>query len=199
MSLVIYVGGAESNSFQKVSEAEEYFAEIEADTSVWDSYSTGEKEFRLQLAAQMIGHLPLRGRTVFQNQALCFPRTCQPYGSRFKIPVEAKRAQALVALQVIPPEMVSPDTVESFGTPTSVSVGGLLSVSFGSKGVVTSLLERFVSQVPFPVYMLLKKYIAQFRGGVVKNLDELSTPSTTTSHPPVTTTTALALTTTTSV
>jgi hypothetical protein len=199
MSLVTYVGGAESDSFATVAEVEDYFAEIEADTSVWEGYSLGEKEFRLQLAAQMLGHLPLRGRVVFRNQSLCFPRTCQPYGSRFKIPMEAKRAQALVALQVIPPTVVSPGQEASYGLPTSVSIGGLLSASFGSTSHTASILERFTSQVPFPVYMLLKKFIAQIRGGAVLNADEAPTLSTTTSHPPVTTTTAPAVTTTTSV
>lgn len=195
--LTTYVGGAESDSFLTVAEAESIFASINADTTEWDDYTSGEKEFRLQLAAQVLGHLPLRGRIVFRNQALCFPRTCQPYGSRFKIPAEVKKAQALIALLVIPKDVVSLRDPVSFGAPTSVSIGGLLSASFGEKGTVTSILERLVGQIPLPIYMTMKKYIAQIRGGTVKNLDEMSRTSTTTSHPAVTTTTTVVITTTT--
>jgi hypothetical protein len=190
MTLVAYVGGAESDTFITIAEAEAYFEKINADTSDWLEYSDEEKEFRIQLAAQMLGHLPLRGRMVFHNQSLCFPRTCQLYSGRFKIPPEVKNAQALIALLFIPDEVVSLRNTGSYGSPSSVNVAGLLSVSFGNKSGVTSVLERFTSQVPLPVYMLMKKFMTQIRGGAIKNLDESFTLSTTTSHPPITTTTS---------
>ena len=196
MALHTHVGGAESDSFVTVSEADDYLENLPDDTTEWEELSTEAKELRLQLAAQLMGHLPFRGYTVFRYQRLCFPRTCQPYGRRFHIPDDIKRAQAFVAYSVVHRSLSARSAMgdegvdPSWGRPRSISLGGLVSVSFSGESTATNMLENMTRSMPFPVYALLKPYMSQIRGRSVPAADELRTLSTTTTTvPPEATTT----------
>ena len=197
MSLKTAVGGAESDSFVTVAQADSYLDSMPDDTTEWDALSTEEKELRLQLAVQLMGYLQLRGKTVFRNQNLCFPRTCQPYSGRFSIPVEVKKSQSYLAYSIVHRGLSAmpgmgeglPSTV---GSPSSISIGGLVSVSFrGQDSAGGTLLERLVASLPFPVMMWMKRFVAQIRGGTVLDAEDertLSTTSTTISSGVTTTT-----------
>jgi hypothetical protein len=195
MSLKIHVGGAESDSFITVTEAGSYLESLPDDTTGWEELATDAKELRLQLSAQLMGYLPFRGRTVFRYQRLCFPRTSQPYGRRFKIPVEVKRAQAYIAYSIVHRKLaerpeVGSEASSEWGRPSSISLGGLISVSFSGKGTGGSMLDSITQGLPFPAYALLKPYMSQIRGRAVPDEDELRTLSTTTTtEPPQATTT----------
>jgi hypothetical protein len=185
MALSTHIGGSDSDSFITVAEAETYLQGLPDDMTGWEDLSTGAKELRLQLAAHLMGHLPFRGYTVFRNQRLCFPRTSQPYSRRFRIPDEVKRAQAFIAYSIVHrklaerPEMGSESNPE-WGRPSSISLGGLISVSFSGKGTGGSMLDSITQGLPFPAYSLLKPYLSQFRGRSVPDEDEMRTLSTTT-------------------
>jgi len=195
MALRVHVGGAESDSFATVAEADTAL-ELLGNTGVWETLSVEAKELRLKLGAQIMGHLPLRGRTVFRNQRLCFPRTCQSYSQRFLIPGDVKTAQAFIAYSVIHRALLSQPAVADglpgqFGRPSQISLAGLVSVSFSGSAAGGSLLDLLVRATPFPVYQLLKPYLSQIRGGSISDAEDARTLSTTT------TTTILIVTTTT--
>lgn len=195
MSLIVHVGGAESDSFATLVEAYGMLDEMFVDISTWEELSAEQKELRLHLAAQLMGSLPLRGGLVFRNQRLCFPRTSQPYNQRFSIPMWVKKAQAYLAFEVIHRALISVAGVEEgmpslTGSPSQISLAGLVSVSFkdsDKKG--GTVFDKIVGMLPFPVYMMMKKYITQIRGGTV--LDTASTLSTTTTMLVITTTTTV--------
>jgi hypothetical protein len=196
MALKLHVGGAESDSFVTVLEADDYLENLPDDTTEWEELSTEAKELRLQLAAQLMGHLPFRGYTVYRYQRLCFPRTSQPYGRRFQIPNDIKRAQAFVAYSIVHRSLAARAAMgedgadASWGTPRSISLAGLVSVSFSGESTATNMLENLTRSMPYPVYTLLKPYLSQIRGRSVPDSDELRTLSTTTTtEPPVVTTT----------
>lgn len=165
MSLIPVVGGWRSNSFITVSEATSILTASPVDTTEWSAVSTPDKEQRLILAARAMATLSFRGYRVYEEQALCFPRTCQPDVT--VIPTNVKEAQALIAWLVIHRGLVSlssPNEGTSGSPVTSVSLGGLLSVSFATspapKG--SSLDEAIVSEY-FPVYMALVEYLTPLR------------------------------------
>ena len=192
MALRVHVGGAESDSLITVAEADEELKLLPDDTADWDNLSLVEKELRLRLGAQLMGCLPLRGRTVFRNQRLCFPRTCQPYKQRFSIPKNAKSAQAYVSYSVVHRALVTQPAVAEgmpgkYGSPSQISLAGLVSVSFSGSGANGSLLDLMTRSLPFPAYQLLKPYLSQIRGVVVS--DTARTLSTTTTTILVVTTT----------
>jgi hypothetical protein len=201
MALKIHVGGAESDSFITVAEADAYLEGLPDDLTAWENLSEEGKEFRLQLAVQLMGHLPLRGRTVYRNQKLCFPRTCQPLSQRNTIPDDAKRGQAYVAYSVIHRSLGSQPSVgeempSEWGRPSSISLAGLISVSFADRlEGGGNILTNLVRSLPFPVYQLMKPFLSQFRGGTVvaeEDMRTLSTTTTTTTVPGQTTTTTTA-------
>ena len=197
MALRVHVGGAESDSFTTVEEADTIVELLVDDPAQWDSLSTEEKELRLRLGAQLMGHLPLRGRTVFRNQRLCFPRTCQPEGQRTKIPADVKQAHVFISYSVVQRALAGRPAIDEgqldrFGKPSRISLGGLVSVSFSGPGVTSgSLLDLLTRSMPFPVYQLLKPYLTQFRGSAIPSAGDADarTLLTTTTTISVTTTT----------
>lgn len=196
MALKCGVGGRDSDSLVQLSEAsailEKFFPDA---TDAWDDLSESGQEVRLKLAAHVLGTLPLCGRKVYCGQALCFPRRCR--GSYTGIPDEAKDAQVYIAYSVVHRALASsPAIAESISAARvkSVSLGGLLSVAFADgsyKG--GNLLDQITRSAFFPVYTMLKKWLAQVRGGRVQNVDDVDYPSCST-----TSTTSTSTTTTTS-
>lgn len=194
MALRSIVGGRDSDSFVGLSEVDAILDKFfPGDTNAWDDLTQSGQEVRLQLAAHVIGTLPLRGRKVYCGQALCFPRSCQDRCN--KIPDEVKDAQVYVAYSVIHRALASsPAIAESISAARvkSVSLGGLLSVAFAEgshKG--GNLLDRITRSPFFPVYVMLKRWLAQIRGGRIQNTDDDDYPScsTTTTTTSTTTTT----------
>lgn len=197
MALIIRIGGAESNSYITVDEADVLMAGLPDDTCEWESLTPAEKEFRLRMGATLIGKLPLRGHRAYRSQALEFPRSVQ--NNQRVIPDEVKEAQAMMAYSVVHRSFSSrgPVTEAATGQRVSqVSLGGLLSVSFQGNALETgSQLDRLVRSVQAPIYMLLKKFISQVRGGTVLNESELEDLLTTTTTTTVTVSTTTVTTT----
>jgi hypothetical protein len=194
MALTTHIGGGESDSFVTVEEADGIVDSLFTDASFWEDLSETQKELRLQLGAQLLGHFPLRGRPVFRNQRLCFPRDCVPYGQRFSIPADVKKAQVWLAADAVHRALSSLPDAEAglpslYGRPSQISLGGLLSVSFsGDSTAGGSLVERIAASLPFTIQMQMKKYMAQIRGGSVGEERTLSTTTTVLVTPTTTTT-----------
>lgn len=197
MALITKIGGADSNSYIKVDEADALMKTLPDDTCDWEDLSEADKEFRLRMGAALIGKLPLRGHRAFRSQALEFPRSVQ--NDQRVIPDEVKEAQALMSYSVVHRSFASRGSVTEAATGqrvSQVSLGGLLSVSFSGTALETgSQLDRLVRSVQAPIYMLLKKFIGQVRGGTVLNEDELEDLLTTTTSTTVTVSTSTVTTT----
>jgi hypothetical protein len=162
MALITTTGGANSNSFVTLAEAEERIAAMSYDTKSWFCLSTTAKEDCLTLAAYALSRLPFRGRKVNRRtvvwdnmdgtttgesraeQALAFPRTVQHI--KTVIPDEVKQCQIDVAATIIAP------TYPPVGDSTSDAAGatanlrdiqkfriGPMSVTLNSKPQETSL------------------------------------------------------------
>lgn len=190
MSLVTTVGGAQSNSFETLSNMETFLTSIFGTlVTTWSSLTTAQKEFQAEMAADWIGYLPLRGRRAYRNQGLAFPRTCQLDSS--VMPDRVKEAQALMLYEVVHrawniEEDSLEEGAEQVGSVKSVSLG-VLSVSFGdsiSSGNPGVLLKIIQSGHP-AIYSRLKPYIATIRGGKLRTaaeraIDTLALRTTTT-------------------
>lgn len=162
--LVCTVGGSLSNSFIMVSEALTILTAAPFDTSTWNSLSTSKKEQLLMYAALAMEYLPLRGYTVYENQALCFPRTHQ--ADTTVVPAEVKLAQAYIAHLVIRrglADLPAPEDGNTGQPVSSVSLGGLLSVGFGNQSVKASGLAQLMMSSEFPIFLQLGRHLATFR------------------------------------
>jgi len=216
MALRTAVGGRESNSFVTLEEADEIIVLLPDDPGTepaegegeepdvpgtgWLGLTEAQKEFRLILAASAMDFLMWRGRRPFCGQALCFPRTCQD--DIDIVPDEIKQLQVFLAYSVIDRALSARPDIEDgeVGTDrvTSVSLGGMLSVSFGGDATKTgTLLDRLVKSPQFPGYLLVSKFMCQVRGRVAGEEFECSTTTTTTSTSTSTTTTTSTTSTTT--
>lgn len=193
MALITKIGGVESDSFVTVAEADVIVPTLPDDPSAWEDLETAEKEYRLQLAAQLMGVLMLRGRKVYCGQGLCFPRSSQP--QVHMIPDEVKETQVFVAYSVVHralenrPESVTEQAAGS--RVTRVSLGGLLSVGFSGEPISAgSYMDKMVRTTQFPAFLKMKRWLTQVRGGQ-PTTEELpcSTTTTTTSTTSTTVTT----------
>jgi hypothetical protein len=194
MALKAKVGGRESDSYVTVSESDTIAARLPDDTTEWPMLSDEAKELRLQLAAQMIGCLPLRGRKIYEGQALSFPRSGGLHSPK-EIPQDIKDAQVMIAYSVVHRALQNRPGVSEEATEkvSSVSLGGLLSVGFaiGKSGTALSYLDAVVQSLSFPIHMKMKRYTAQLRGWQTGSSEcgTLSTTTTTTASSTSTTTT----------
>jgi hypothetical protein len=201
VALKTKIGGRESDSFITVAEADAFLGVDYPDAvDSWDALSDTEKEQMLRTAAQLMGYLSWKGRRIYCGQALPFPRVCE--SSRFLIPTEVKRAQALIAYSVVFRSFQSRYAPsggdESASRVTQVSLGGLLSVSFaGSPATSGNVLDRIVRSVQYPIFAELRKFLTQIRGGSVSKTPQCSTTTTTTSTTVSTTSSSTSTTTTT--
>lgn len=199
MSLRTSVGGRDTVSFISVVEADAYISALPDDPTDWTALSTADKEYRLILAAQVIGMLPNRGRKIYCGQALAYPRSGQG-GDGTTIPAVIKEVQAQLAYTVVHRGLAKlPDIEDDASGPAikSVSLGGLLSVTFATGSLSGgSLLDRIISSVQFPVYMRLKAFLSQFRWGSIKQTDDSDYPTCSTTTSTTTTTSSSSTTTT---
>lgn len=183
MALHVKVGGRESDSFITVSEADSLIADLPDDSVEWLALSTGEKELRLRMAANMIGYLKLRGMRAYRGQRLSFPRTHQ--GNVKIIPPEVKEAQAFVAYSVVHRGLANRPSSASKKEPTNdinqLYLGGALMVSF-SKGRTSpkDIMSKLVQSVQFPALVGLKNHTVQIRGIFAQATDTITQSTTTT-------------------
>lgn len=185
MALKTGVGGRYSDSFVTLTEADTILAGLPDDVSAWTSLTDTEKEYRLKLAAQIIGYLPLRGKMIYRGQALCFPRSGGIWPPK-EIPPEVKEVQAMIAYSVVHRALVNrPTATEETGSKvSSVSLGGLLSVSFaiGKSATVGNgnLMDMLSASINFPIYVRMKRWLGQLRGtqGTTTVTYSLSTTTT---------------------
>jgi hypothetical protein len=192
--LITHVGGKESNSFISLNEADALIEQLPDDPTEWENLEDTQKEYRLVIAANVLGMLQLRGWKCYEGQALCFPRTSQLAGTRGTIPESVKLAQLEIAYNVVHRALnTRPDLAEGPINPsrvTQVSLGGLLSVAFsGDSAKAGTFLDSLVKSASFTVYARLKPWIAQIRGRVVGNLKGVTLSTTTTTVTETTTTT----------
>lgn len=189
MTLNVTVGGAYAESFCTVTEAGTIITNAGLNTSNlshWNALSSTAKEMRLRLSAQFMGTLPLRGKRVYKYQALCFPRTSQLV--KTVVPSAVKEAQALFAYLLIDPNIAITDPTQTTAESTqletalvrSVEVMGIMKVgvqntvdaaTLKAQAGLESYLAKAMKAYGGFIYLLLKPYISQIRGG---NIDTLN-------------------------
>lgn len=183
MALNVKVGGRETNSFITVSEADSYIADLPDPEEDWRGLSVPEKEYRLKLAANLIGFLRYRGIKAYRGQRLAFPRTHQ--GNVKVIPPEVKEAQAFIAYSVIHRGLSNrPDSAakkEQTNDINQLYLGGALMVSFSKgKAAPQDVLSKLVQSAQFPALVGLKYHTVQVRGIVPSGTEGLTQSTTTT-------------------
>ena len=183
MSLIVRVGGAESNSFVTVAEADEIIPLLPDDSAAWEDLEEPQKEDRLRLACKLMSTLNLRGRRVYCSQALAFPRT--PQNNYRIIPQEVKETQVFLSYSVVHRGLAGRGTNVSDIDPgarvSQINLGGLLSVSFaGSASSKGNQLDKIIRSGQFPTYLTMTSWFAQVRGGSVPNESEVECLTTTT-------------------
>lgn len=207
MALRTAIGGRDTQSFITVSQANSIIGGFfdDADITSWNLLDSGQKEYCLMLAAQLMDYFPWAGRTVYCGQALCFPRRIRD--NLICLPCAVQNAQAYLALHVVRRGMANrptSQTEEETGSRVSqVSLGGLLSVSFSGDPIKAgNVMDKITRSMHFPVYLMVKQYLSQIRGGTILEEDDdefptCSTTSSTTTTSTTTTTTSTSTTTTT--
>ncbi len=181
--LTVKIGGAESNSFVTVAEADAVIPLLPDDPTQWEDLEEADKEYRLRLACNLMSTLNLKGRRVYCSQALAFPRT--PQNNYRIIPSEVKETQVFLAYSVIHRGLAGRSaavTDEDPGARVShINLGGMLSVSFAGSGSTKGMqLDKVIRSGQFPTYLTMTNWFAQVRGGSVPNLNEVECLTTTT-------------------
>ena len=205
MALNYTIGREYSNSFVSLAEANNIISTcLPYSTTEWDALVDVEKEYRLRLAAEMLGVLPFKGIQAFENQALCFPRDCQT--DMMIIPQCVKNAQVDLAITVINKNLANlPDNtqLEESGRISNISLGGLLKISFDGKPATMGNVLTFMSKSIYtPVFLELKRYLTSVRGGFICDTDDIffhtlsSTTTTTTTSTSTSSSTSSSTTTT---
>ena len=173
MSLTTHVGGAESNSFCLVTQAEDWLADVYgADLTNWLAMPLSRRELFLMAAAEFMAYLPLRGDRSYRNQRLCFPRTCQQDPS--VLPDEVWQAQAVIALDVVyrwaASEYSAPELGDVSGDITSFGLGGVLQVAIAGNGnsVTGGVLSRLSKPSSLMLFSLLKPYLTTVKARSVR-------------------------------
>ena len=202
MTLNYTIGREYSNSFVSLAEANSIMStDLPYSTTEWDALTDVEKEYRLRLAAELLGVLPFKGIQAFENQALCFPRDCQT--DMMIIPQCVKVAQVDLSITVINKNLANlPDNtqLEESGRIKSISLGGLLKVAFDGKPSSMGNILTFMSRsIHTPVFLELKRYLSVVRGGFICDTDDIffHTLSSTTTTTTTSTSTSSSTTTTT--
>lgn len=187
------VAGEYANSYVDIDEAIDILDNIGLPDLPWADADEGMQGYSLMLSAALIGMLPLRGSRVnpvatdlVVEQSLDFPRDCQ--SDTDIIPDNVKEAQTILAATVIYQNLTNllaqfsesggegyllENLIQS-GAIESITVGGVFSVKLASASTTTIGITRplgALSSIPtifgFPVYMRLKPYLTQIRGGVI--------------------------------
>ena len=203
MPLHTKIGGRETNSYITIVEADTILTKLPEDDTTWLELPDEDKEDRLIMAFNVMDMLPFVGNRIYVGQAASFPRDFQAtYGLGLKvIPQIVKDAQAQIAFSVIHRALVDRPAVSEGvgGTRVSrISLGGLLSVSFVNQSTEgASSFDVFLKTIHWPIFAKLMPYMTSMRGGVVINLVDEPTLSTTTTSTSTTSTTTSTTTTTT--
>lgn len=126
--IVATVGGAESNSYLTLEEADAWFADGLRDQR-WTTFSDARRTQALIEATRMIEALPLIGRPYDpSNQALHFPRTTDLLDGALALPagiVHATAEQALYLLETAAsPELLDRRELQRQGVQT-ISLDGI--------------------------------------------------------------------------
>lgn len=179
MALITTIGGATSDSYitlveavalLKVSFPEQY--------EEWTDLEEEMQEALLRGACDVISYLSLRGKKVYCEQALSFPRMLLRDAEDVvydSIPNGVKSAQAEIAFNVLYRASLSGAEVaegEVAGSRvTQVSLGGgLLMVSFaGDNETSGTMLDRVTRSINHRTYLALRRHLTQFRGGYVED------------------------------
>ena len=192
--LTTTVGGAYSDSFITVAEADSLISGAEVATdelATWASLSSDAKELRLRAAAQLIGLLPLRGHRVFEYQALPFPRSVQL--DVHVIPDAVKTSQALIAYLVVNRNLAdvtsnaSESGLLSDALVREVDVVGVMKVrlqhtldasTIRAQSQFRPAFLKLMKAYGAPIWMLMRPYIAQLKGGLTnyENVTLLPSP-----------------------
>jgi hypothetical protein len=234
MSLITRIGASNANSYVKLGQAETILGTLFSDLSEWAALTTGQKEQRLILAAEIMEYMPLRGKRVYKDQVMAFPRRLlRPVSnsglshlhglrnvdsSRLvysypddqwqdevdcrKIPEEVKEVQCQIAFAVAHPMLKTDDGFmvgpnQGVTTVTSVSIGG------NSVGVAVSdpklgnIFDAVWRSTQASIFIRLRRWLSQFRGGVVPAVIDQNYPEDNEVLPTTTTTTTTSTTTTT--
>ena len=142
MALDATIGGASSNSFCTVAEADDYLAD-RFDVNGWDNYGTREKEEVLIAAADILDYLEWDGTPETTTQALQWPRidTVDRFGNALTgVPDVVKNAQAALAFALITQEYVDADIAFSH-----INIDGVIMDASGKRGLpskVTRLIKH---------------------------------------------------------
>jgi len=177
--LICTKGGAESNSFVTLEEADDYILKLPDDPDPWFALAPWQKEYRLQLAAQLLNMFPFIGERSYRNQNLAFPRTC----TNHEIPEEVKETQVFLAYSVVHRGLALRGVDVTQGEKdrvTQISLAGLLMVSTAglSQSVRSSFLDQMLNSAQFPVFIRLSRWMTKIRARVVR--DPNSSPKLTT-------------------
>jgi hypothetical protein len=185
MTLLATVGSYQADSFvEDIEDAEERLGNYGIDMGHWATLVDTAKEFRLKIAAQLMGSgvFPLAGDQVYERQALCFPRTCQ--NDVTLIPETVIDCQCILAVMVVDLNMVEAEPTTSSTSEVlldnalikSVEIMGVLKVGLQntlnstttnrlptsiSRGSMLAIAAKNFGTIAF---MLLKPYLAQIRG-----------------------------------
>jgi len=181
MSLVTRIGASNSNSYVTLDQAELILQRMPDSMTEWDALTTTHKEFRLVLATQIMNGMAWRGKRVYLDQALCWPRTFWDITNerwRYeedsrRIPDVVKEAQCLIAYSVVHRGLANrPAITEDIGQDvTSIYLVGLLQVVFG-KGESKSALDSIMASANSIAYLKVGRYLSQFRGGAIGHPDD---------------------------
>jgi hypothetical protein len=165
LSLITTVGSSQTTSFVSILEADTILAAAPFDSSDWDDLIDTEREARLKYAVLLMDRLPWRGYRVYENQALCFPRSFQ--SDTTLVLDRIKEAQVYIAWLIVHRGLVSlssPTEGRSGSPVTRVSLGGLLDVAFGSStGSNGSFLSLLIAFDEFPIEALIIEYLSPVR------------------------------------
>ena len=157
----------------------------------YEDHVNYSKEYLLKVSAQLIGFMPIRGERVYEYQALDFPRTVQR--DTEMIPVPVKEAQAILASLVVLPNLMEQTSMSDEALlPTSlqnavvdkVKVAGIMDVSTSSttssstssSSVSTNMMSLMTRSFVLPVYLRMKPYISQIRGGALISPEDFVYP-----------------------
>ena len=108
MTLIVTVGGSESNSLCTLAEADGYIAASRYDKTAWDEMSDEEKENLLILAGKVMNNLAWTDHPVYRNQAMePAPRWSKEEAAEYAagdpitVPDHLKKAQAYIAYDFV--------------------------------------------------------------------------------------------------
>jgi hypothetical protein len=206
MELSAVVGSSWANSYvESLQEADEIVAELPASASTaWDGITDDAYKQQILMggAEFMSLALTLKGYKAYHKQRLAFPRKdCQEHlGFELsEIPYAVKRAQVYCAVFIVHrnnaslPSAVTGDT-EKRGV-ASFSISGL-SISLKDNVAGAGTIEEYIKSAHLPLFLMLKDFITQAKGGAVKHRQHLRAVDTTSTTTSTTTTTETTTTTT---